>query len=402
MKTAILVLNAGSSSIKFALYPAMETDGGRVLYAGEIEGIGHVARLSVTDADGKTVAERPVKGKATHHVALSVLLDWISKHSGGIVLAAAGHRVAHGGSEFVAPVMITPTVREKLESLNPLAPLHQPYNLAAITALSTLHPKLPQVACFDTAFHATEPDVATRIALPRQLTDKGIRRYGFHGLSYEYIASVLPGHLGDGADGRIVVAHLGSGASMCAMRERRSVATTMGFSPLDGLVMGTRCGSLDPGVVLYLLDHEGMSSADVTHLLYEKSGLLGVSGVSDDMRDLLASDDPNAAEALELFVYRIVRELGSLAAALGGLDALVFTGGIGEHATEIRARVCRQAAWLGIDPDEAANRRGGPRIDRGDSDVSVLVLATDEQLVIARHTRALISGATRHPAARRG
>ena len=396
MKTAILVLNAGSSSIKFALYPA-ETDGATVLYAGEIEDIGHDAHLSVFDVDEKPVAERTIAGPATHHTALSALLDWIAKHSGGIELAAAGHRVAHGGSEFSLPVAITPAVLEKLEALTPLAPLHQPHNLAAITALTKLHPKLPQVACFDTAFHTTQPDVATRIALPRHLTDKGIRRYGFHGLSYEYIAGVLPEHLGAKADACIVVAHLGSGASMCAMRKRRSVATTMGFSPLDGLVMGTRCGSLDPGVILYLLDHERMSSGEVTDLLYEKSGLLGVSGVSDDMRDLLASADPHAAEAVDLFVYRIVRELGSLTAALGGLDALVFTGGIGEHATEIRARVCRQAAWLGVDLDEAANRSGGPRISREGGAVSVLTLATDEQLVIARHTRDLISGAT-HPA----
>ncbi len=402
MKTAILVLNAGSSSIKFALYPAVETDDEEARYGGEIEGIGHEAHLSVLDADGKSLAERTIAGPATHHGALAELLSWIAGHSGGITLAAAGHRVAHGGDEFSAPVVITPTVLQKLASLNPLAPLHQPHNLAAITALTKLHPKLPQVACFDTAFHTTQPDVATRIALSRPLTDKGIRRYGFHGLSYEYIAGVLPEHLADKADGRIVVAHLGSGASMCAMRERRSVATTMGFSPLDGLVMGTRCGSLDPGVILYLLEHEGMSSAEVTDLLYEKSGLLGVSGISDDMRDLLASSDLHAAEAVDLFVYRIVRELGSLAAALGGLDALVFTAGIGEHAAEIRARVCRQAAWLGIELDEAANGAGGPRISREHSGVTVLRLATDEQLVIARHTRKLISVATRHPKALRG
>ena len=396
MTTAILVLNAGSSSIKFALYPDVATDDTTTLFTGEIEGIGHDAHLAVLDVDEKPVAERTIAGPATHHAALSALLDWIAKHSGGIELAAAGHRVAHGGSAFTAPVAITPTVLQKLEALDPLAPLHQPHNLAAITALATLHPKLPQIACFDTAFHATQPDVATRIALPRHLTDKGIRRYGFHGLSYEYIAGVLPGHLGDKADGRIIVAHLGSGASMCAMRERRSVATTMGFSPLDGLVMGTRCGSLDPGVILYLLEHEGMKATEVTDLLYEKSGLLGVSGVSDDMRDLLASAEPHAADAVDLFVYRIVRELGSLTAALGGLDALVFTAGIGEHATEIRARVCRQAAWLGIELDEAANRAGGPRISREGGAVFVLALATDEQLVIARHTRDLISGAT-HP-----
>jgi acetate kinase len=291
-------------------------------------------------------------------------------------------------------VVVTPSVRSKLELLNPLAPLHQPYNLAPIAALSKLHPGLPQVACFDTAFHATQPDVAKRIALPRRLSDTGIRRYGFHGLSYEYVAGVLPDHLGAVADGRIVIAHLGHGASMCAIRAKRSIATTMGFSPLDGLVMGRRCGSLDPGVILYLLDHEEMSAADVRDMLYEKSGLLGVSEVSDDMRDLLASTDPRAAEAVELFVYRIVRELGSLAAALGGLDAFVFTGGIGEHASEIRRRVCRQAAWLGVEIDEAANRAGGPRISHQNSATTVLAVATDEQSVIARHTRALLPEAT--------
>ncbi len=391
MSAAILILNAGSSSIKFALYPAKEREGDRAaLYQGEIEGIGHSARLNARDASGKSVADTAIVGSTTHHAALSALLKWIGGHSGGIELTAAGHRVVHGGREFTGPVKLTPHVMEKLQALNPLAPIHQPHNLAAISALSKLHPELPQVACFDTSFHATQPAVATTFALPRTLSDKGVKRYGFHGLSYEYIASILPDHLGTTANGKVVVAHLGHGASMCAMAGRRSIATTMGFSALDGLMMGTRCGALDPGVILYLLDHERMSSREISLLLYEKSGLLGVSGASDDMRDLLSSQDVHAAEAIDLFVYRIVRELGSLVAALGGIDAMVFTGGIGEHASEIRARVCRQATWLGARLDDAANTTGHPRINSTDSAISILALPTDEEWVIARHTRALV------------
>jgi acetate kinase len=391
MTTAILVVNAGSSSIKFALYPLGRSDDDKMpTYSGEIDGIGDAARLHVQNAGDKSVEDSAISGAVTHHVALSVLLKWIEKHSGRIELAAAGHRVVHGGDEFTGPVKINADVMRKLESLCPLAPLHQPHNLAAIVALSKLHPKLPQVACFDTSFHTTQLAVATAFALPRALSEKGVRRYGFHGLSYEYIVSILPDHLGPRADGKVVVAHLGHGASMCAMTKRRSIATTMGFSALDGLVMGKRCGALDPGVILYLLDHEGMSSKQISHLLYEESGLFGVSGISDDMRELLANSDARAAEAIDLFVYRIVRELGSLVAALGGLDALVFTGGIGEHAPEIRARVCRQAAWLGVQLDERANASGGPVISEGAGSVSVLALQTNEEYVIARHTRALI------------
>jgi acetate kinase len=346
--------------------------------------------LLVRDARRKSLADQPVDGPATHHQGLSALLDWLSAYSENIEIAAAGHRVVHGGQDYAQPVRITPAVLRDLERLVPLAPLHQPHNLEAIRALAALHPGIAQVACFDTAFHASQPAVASAFALPRALTEKGVRRYGFHGLSYEYIASILPAHLGLGADGNIIVAHLGNGASMCAMRNRRGVATTMGLSVLDGLVMGRRCGTLDPGVVLYLIDCERMSSAEIAHLLYEESGLLGVSGISDDMRDLLRTDDPRAREAVELFVYRILRELGSLAAALGGLDALVFTGGIGEHSPEIRARVCEQAEWLGLALDAAANAAGGPRISRGDSRVSIWTFATDEELVVARHTRALL------------
>jgi len=391
MTAAILIVNAGSSSIKFALYPfAHSGDDKMPVYRGEIEGIGDVARLRVQDASDKRVEDSPISGAVTHHVALSNLLNWIAKHSGGIELAAAGHRVVHGGREFTGPVKIGADVMRKLAALCPLAPLHQPHNLAAIMALSKLHPKLAQVACFDTSFHTTQPAVATAFALPRALSEKGVRRYGFHGLSYEYIASILPDHLGPRADRKVVVAHLGHGASMCAMINRQSIATTMGFSALDGLVMGTRCGSLDPGVMLYLFDHEAMNSKQISRLLYEESGLFGVSGVSDDMRDLLASRDARAAEAINLFVYRIVRELGSLAAALGGLDALVFTGGIGENAPDIRARVCRQTTWLGVSIDDLANTKGGPCISTSDSKLSILALPTDEELVIARHTRTFV------------
>jgi acetate kinase len=394
MTAATLVLNAGSSSIKFALFPfASAGKRERPLYHGEIEDIGdaeHAARLTIRDAGGKPVASSALGAKVTHELALAALLDWIASEGSSIELTAAGHRVVHGGVEFTAPVRITPAVVAKLAALSPLAPMHQPHNLAAIAALGKLHPMLPQVACFDTSFHTSQPRVATAFALPRALSQKGVRRYGFHGLSYEYIASVLPEHLGPAADGKVVVAHLGHGASMCAMSARRSVATTMGFSALDGLVMGRRCGSLDPGVILYLLESEHRTAAEVSDLLYEQSGLFGVSGISDDMRDLLASPRPEAAEAVELFVYRIVRELGSLTAALGGLDALVFTGGIGEHAAEIRARVCAASAWLGTRLDDEANAAGGPRISAKNSAVAVLALATDEELMIARHVRAVL------------
>jgi acetate kinase len=390
MTAAILVLNSGSSSIKFALYPAKGAEGERsALYHGEISGIGDATRLNARSAEGATVADMAVTGPATHHAALSTLLTWIAKHSGGIELTAAGHRVVHGGTEFTEPVRLTPSIIDKLTQLNPLAPSHQPHNLAAIAALTKLHATLPQVACFDTSFHTTQTALARAYALPRALSDKGIKRYGFHGLSYEYIADVLPRHLGAKADGKVVVAHLGHGASLCAMLDRKSVATTMGFSALDGLVMGRRCGALDPGVILYLLDEQGMSSKQISHLLYEESGLFGVSGISDDMRELLASSDLHAAEAVDLFVYRIVRELGSLVAALGGLDALVFTGGIGEHSPEIRARVCRQAAWLGLSLDEGANGAGGLIIGKDGSTVSLVAMPTDEEYVIARHTRTL-------------
>ena len=297
------------------------------------------------------------------------------------------------GSAYTEPVLIDDTVLAALEALVPLAPLHEPHNIAAIRAVAAVAPDVPQVACFDTAFHHDAPPLAQEFGLPRALTAKGIRRYGFHGLSYEYIVSALPRVAPECAGKeKLIVAHLGNGASMCAIADGRSIASTMGFTAVDGLVMGTRTGALDPGVVLYLLAQEGMDAKAIEHLIYSESGLLGVSGLSSDMRTLLASDRPEAKEAVDLFVYRIGREFGSLTAALGGLDAFIFTAGIGEHAPEIRARVCTDAAWIGITLDAAANAAGGPRISRADSKVSAWVIPTDENLMIARHTRALLDG----------
>jgi acetate kinase len=390
MTDAILTLNAGSSSIKFTLFASGgELTRSDALCDGEVEGLGDVAHLKVRDANDKTLEDRELSGAFTHDNALKSLLACLDSACSGHRLVAAGHRLVHGGLAFTTPVLITSEVIGGLKRLVPLAPLHQPHNIAAIEAVARLHPGLPQVACFDTAFHHGQPAVATAFALPRALGEEGVRRYGFHGLSYEYIAGRLPHVLGpDIAEGRVVVAHLGAGASLCAMHRRRSVATTMSFTALDGLMMARRCGAIDPGVILYLLEQKGMSVAEVTNLLYSQSGLLGVSGISDDMRELLASADLGAKEAVDLFVYRITRGLGSMAAALGGLDALVFTAGIGENAPEIRRRICEQAAWLGIMLDDVANARNDTCISQ--SRVSAWVIPTDEDLVIAQHTRDLI------------
>lgn len=397
MSDAIVVINGGSSSLKFAVYALAEdaADGLERTYSGQVEGLGHTPRLSVRDAAGAVAEEGAVPLPAEsdpYTTALDRLLAWIEDHSGGRHLVAAGHRVVHGGRDYADPVRLSDEIIGRLEGLVALAPLHQPHNLAAIRALARMRPELVQVACFDTAFHRSASALSRAFALPRRWSERGIERYGFHGLSYEYIASVLPELLGADADGRIVVAHLGHGASMCALHRRRSVATTMGFTALDGLPMGRRCGALDPGVVLYLLQTEGMDADAVSDLLYERSGLLGVSGISDDMRELLASPDPRAAEAVALFTYRAGREIGSLAAALGGLDALVFTGGIGEHAAPVRAAICRDTSWLGLELDSGANEAGGPCISRGSSRVAAWVVPTDEERVIARHTACLVSG----------
>ena len=395
MTDVILVVNAGSSSIKFSMFALDQRGDSLALrYHGQIEGIGSEARFLAVDADGRRVADHAVAGPRVgggdHETALSALLEWIAGHTDGLRVVAVGHRVVHGGEQFAAPVVVDAAILDQLEKLTPLAPLHQPHNVGPIRVIARIAPNVAQVACFDTAFHRTQPPVAQLFALPRELSATGIKRYGFHGLSYEYIASILPAFVGDAAAGRVVVAHLGNGCSMCAMRSGKSVATTMGFTALEGLPMGTRSGAIDPGVVLYLLTERGMSIDDVSDLLYHRSGLLGVSGISNDMRKLLASEAREAAEAVELFVYRIGRELGSLAAALGGLDAVVFTGGIGEHAASIRARVCANAAWLGIRLDPEANVADGPRISAADSPTAAWVIPTNEELMIARHTRAWV------------
>ncbi len=396
MTDAILTINAGSSSIKFALFEYGAPLRPQAALRGEIDGIGGQPRLTAQDANGAVLAELTfadlagLPADAQHHRTLDFLMQWLREHDGGWQIASVGHRVVHGADRYAAPVVLSPADVEALAGFIPLAPLHQPYNIAGIRALSALLPGVPQVACFDTAFHMTQPAIARRFALPRRLSEAGIKRYGFHGLSYEYIARVLPQHLGAKADGRVVVAHLGNGASMCAMQERKSVATTMGFTALDGLMMGTRCGAIDPGVLLHLMEFRQLDAAGLNRLLYKESGLLGVSGISQDMRALLASPAAEAAEAVELFCYRIARELGSLAAALGGLDALVFTAGIGEHAAPVREQVCRRAEWLGVRLDDAANARHATRISAPDSPVDVLVLPTNEEWMIAQHAAALV------------
>jgi acetate kinase len=399
MNKYLLVINAGSSSIKFAIYQK-DTSSIQLVAdaAGQIEGIGSQPHFTVKTPCDAVLVERmlSVDEARDHAGAIGIILDWLRDYFADGTLLAVGHRVVHGGQHYSAPVLIDAKVLMELETLVPLAPLHQPHNLAAIRALLETMPTLPQVACFDTAFHRTQPAVAQHFAIPRRFADEGIRHYGFHGLSYEYIASVLPAVEPTLADARIIAAHLGSGASLCALQKGKSIATTMGFSPLDGLVMGTRCGSIDPGVLLYLMDRHNMDARALEQLLYHQSGLLGVSGISNDMRALLASgDDPRAQEAIELFVYRAGREIGSLAAALGGLDALVFTGGIGEHSAAIRAKACHQAAWLGLELDDSANETGVSRISTLSSKVSAWVVATDENLMIARHTLRRVS----HPQA---
>ena len=392
MPDTILVINAGSSSIKFAVFTTQENSVLlRTIYRGQITRIGHQTRFSVYGCNSQPLEleERFLAGTKkiqSHEDAFSVLLDWIDYHLDKLPLTAVGHRIVHGGEDYSAPVIVTEEVLYNLEELVPLAPLHQPYQATAIRTLAQQQPGLPQVACFDTAFHRTQPSVTQLFALPREFRQQGILKYGFHGLSYEYIANILPEYLGGLAEGRVIVAHLGHGASMCAMKARRSIATTMTFSPLDGLPMGTRCGALDPEVVLYLMREKGMDIDAVTDLLNYKSGLLGVSGISGDMRELLDNDSSQAAEAVDLFVYSVGRELGSLAAALGGLDALVFTAGIGEHSAVIREQICREAAWLGIRVDETANAADSPRrISTVDSSVSAWMIPTNEELIIAEH-----------------
>lgn len=387
----ILILNAGSSSIKFALYVVAAAQALELRYRGLLDGIGGRAQLRVKDAAGTAVEQRELANGADHEQALAAVLEWLQANLGDIALTAAGHRVVHGGAAHSAPVLVDTALLNELEALCALAPLHQPHNLAAIHAIRHLRPELPQVACFDTAFHRTQPLVAQRFALPEEYAQRGVLRYGFHGLSYESIAQRLADYDPAAVAGRTVVAHLGNGASMCAMRGGKSIATTMGFTALDGLMMGQRPGSIDPGVLLYLLQHDGLSPAQLEELLYRRSGLLGVSGFSMDMRELLASDAEAAALAVELYCYRARCELGALVAALGGLDALVFTAGIGENAAPIRAAICRELEWLGLTFDPDANERHGPRISHESSRVRAWVIPTDEELAIAQHTLNVIS-----------
>jgi acetate kinase len=386
---AIVVLNAGSSSIKFCTF---RRDGAALQreLRGQVSSLGTAPRLAAKRGPA-VVADRELStGALSHADALGILLDFLREELHGETIVGVGHRVVHGGLEFMAPTRVDAGVLERLARYVPLAPLHQPHNLAAIRLMLERLPRVPEVACFDTAFHRTVPEVAQLFALPPRFAAAGVRRYGFHGLSYEYVASVLPSLDARAAAGRTVVFHLGNGASMCALQGGRSVATTMGFTAVEGLPMGTRTGSLDPGVLLFMFDELGMGVRDVERLLYHESGLLGMSGVSSDMRDLLASDEPAARLAVDVFVYRARRELGSLAAALGGLDAIVFTAGIGENQPEVRRRICADAAWLGVELDETANGRHGPRISTPGSRVSAWVVPTDEETMIARHVGALL------------
>jgi len=388
---AILVLNAGSSSIKYSVF--VEDRGAPELYLrGQLEGLYTQPRFEAKDASGMLVSEhRWSSGEALgHEGAIAYLSTFLRESAQGHRLAAVGHRVVHGGEVYSAPTRATPEVLATLEKFVPLAPLHQPHNVLPIRIIMQRSPEVPQVACFDTAFHRSIPAVGQAFALPSEITSRGVRRYGFHGLSYEYIASVLARHDRQAAEGRTVVLHLGNGASVCAMKAGKSVATSMGFTALGGLPMGTRCGDLDPGVLLFLMDELKMDARAIETLLYKRSGLLGVSGVSSDMRTLLESDSPQARLAVDLFTDAIGRQIGAMAYVLGGLDALVFTAGIGEHAVMVRDRVCRGASWLGIELDPSANAAHGPRISTASSRVCAWVIPTNEELMIARHTLGLI------------
>jgi len=392
MTDVVLVLNAGSSSIKFAVYPSGTNT--VPLIRGKVAGVGRDPVFSAVRADGTAidmVMPKNIDAAADHEALISLLLDWLAEHRADRRLVAVGHRVVHGGRDFLKPVIVDDSVLSQLEQLIPLAPLHQPHNLAAIRAISRLQPTVPQVACFDTSFHQTQDRLAQLFALPRDLSDEGIIRYGFHGLSYEYIAGILPDHLVERAEGRVIVAHLGNGASMCAMKNRQSVATSMGFTALDGLMMGRRCGALDAGVVLYLMQSKGLNATEIETLLYRRCGLLGVSGISNNMRELERSDDPKAREAIELFCFRAASVLGGLVTALGGLDAIVFTAGIGENSALVRKLICDRLACFGVDLDPNSNEGNSPRIGSVQSSIDVLVLPTDEEIVISNATNETVA-----------
>ena len=391
MSQYALVLNAGSSSLKFSVYQEPKGGSWALAARGLMEGIGTAPRLSAKNIDGHVLVDRkPETPVRDGRDALEAVASWLKSRYGGAPVLGVGHRVVHGGPHYASPTMVTPQVMTELRRLIPLAPLHQPYNLAAIEAASERLPGVPQVACFDTSFHRSQPAVADVVPLPRELTRAGVQRYGFHGLSYEYIASVLPQVAPEVAGGRVIVAHLGSGASLCAMKGGRSIDNSLGFTALDGLCMGTRPGSLDSGVVLYLFQTLGMDAKQVETILYKKSGLLGISGISSDMRELETSSEPSARLAVDYFVYRAVKEIGAMAAALGGIDGLVFTAGIGENSPEIRRRICQSSAWLGIDLDARANAGQQTRISTASSKVGVWVIPTNEELMIARHTALLL------------
>jgi acetate kinase len=386
-----LVLNAGSSSVKFCVYRRPISQHWGLEARGQIEGIGTSPRLSAKDAQGGIVAENRLDDWVNDgRAALDALASWLRSKYGGARVLGVGHRVVHGGARFAQPVVVTREILAELYELIPLAPLHQPHNLAAIETVFERMPDVPQVACFDTSFHYCQPPVAKVIPLPSDIRKSGLRRYGFHGLSYEYIASVLPEVAPEIAKGRVIIAHLGSGASLCALKAGKSVDSTLGFTALDGLCMGTRPGALDPGVVLYLFQSLGLSAKEVETILYKKSGLLGISGISNDMRDLLARREPETRLAVDYFIYRAAKEIGALAAVLGGVDGLVFTAGIGENSPEIRRRICQASSWLGVELDEVANTKKGPRISTRSSKVSTWVIPTNEELMIARHTGSVL------------
>lgn len=387
MSETILVINAGSSSIKFSLFTYHELT---LIYYGEIDGISSNPQFTVFDEHHHLLSKRTLPSR-DYKSALDELFSWLTQLPEGLTLKAAGHRIVHGGMAFTQPTLITHKSFSEIDSFSTLAPLHQPYNLEAILNINKLHPTLPQVACFDTAFHHTQDRLATLFAIPRTLSEEGVIRYGFHGLSYEYIASVLPEHIGEKANEKVIVAHLGNGASLCAMKNRKSVATSMGLTALDGLMMGSRCGSLDPGVVLYLLEEKKYSSEQISDLLYHESGLLGVSGISSDMRELQVNSDPRAIEAIDLFCYRAARELSALCAALQGCDAIVFTAGIGEHSALVRKKICEHLTWLGVALDTDANTNHASIISQDISKVLVSIIPTNEEYMIAKHTLTVLS-----------
>jgi len=394
MKKGVAVINGGSSSIKFSLYEIGEDRHLEPCCHGQIEGIGVDPNFTAKSGEGKVMGKKRWKNHSdvNHRFLLSFLIQWTRENLKDLQVTAVGHRVVHGGAHYSEPVRVDERVLERLGNLAPLAPLHQPHNLAPMGAIADLVPDVPQVACFDTAFHSTHTGPERYFPLPRALTAQGVRRYGFHGLSYEYIAGRLAEYDPKAAPGRTVVLHLGNGASMCALKAGKSVASTMGFSAADGLPMGTRTGAMDPGVLLYLMQEKKMGPPEIENLLYRESGLLGISGISNDMRVLLKNRSPEALEAVELFVYRIRKELGGFASVLEGLDAVVFTAGIGENAPEIRRRICEKFLWLGLELDDKANLKNGPMISTPGSSVSAWVIPTDEEIMIARHTLDVIDG----------